>query len=323
MSQSPSSRWYDERLRAARGALVARDAGPALALVGEVRVHPDWRAHYVSFLSRPGEAVLPALRDEMSRDPDNPDVCLLIGTALSVAAGDARGSDLYVNTSQEQRRGLRYFSGQARQALHRAAKLLPSDPVPWCELMNCAMATTDYPGEVADMWAEVLNRGGAYLYRANTIRLLTLTRKWGGSEKECFDFARGRTRDLPPGHPMLALIPLAHIEALSERLMTGNTATRIWHVLRYLKNGAVRAEVDAASHRLLAGSDHFAHHPSSAAAHQAFACVYHRAEANERARPHLERGGEQSADWPWVYFGDGDEQFTRARAAAGLPTPTP
>lgn len=319
MSESPSSRWANERVRAARTALVSQDAEPALAMLAEARDHPEWRAHYVGILSGPGEPALPALRAAMSRDPDNPDVCLLIGATLSSAASDARGSDTIDNTSEEQIRGLRFYSGQARQALHRAANLLPSDPVPWCELLSCAMSAREYRGEVDDMWAEIVKRGGDHLYDANRVRLLTLTRKWGGSEKECFEFARDRTRSLPPGHPLLALVPLAHVEALSERLMNADRmVTRLWHLVRYLKKRSVRAEVDTASNRLLAGAYDYAQHPAIQEAHQAFAYIYHHGGNHERARMHLEHGGERSAGWPWVYFGDHEEEFAKARKDAGL-----
>lgn len=318
MARAAGPGWSDDHLRVARQALEVNEPAAALGWLAGVRDNPELRTHYAAFLAGPGLAAVPAVQDRAARQPADPDVFLLLGALLSRAATEARGSDIIARTSEEQIRGLMAFSREARQALHRAAALHPADPAPWCELLSVAMSAGQYDTEVADMWQEIERRRGGHLYDAATTRLLTLTRKWGGSEEECFAFARDRTRESPPGHPLLALVALAHVEALVDRTMRSDLKIRtMWHLLRYPKKPAVRAELDAASDRLLAGAAAYASHPAAAAAHQAFACMYDHAYDRDRARAHLQWGGDRSAGWPWVYFGE--ETFGRAREAAGLP----
>jgi hypothetical protein len=311
--------WFEAHLRAARRALDGGDPRPALGLLAQTRSHPELRAHHVDELTRRPHlrgSPLPVLHAHAERHPDDPDGLLLLGAALGEAAWEARGADLIKRTSAEQVRGMLHYAGLARQALGRAAALLPSDPVPWCQLLTCAMAASAHPGEGDAVWAEIVARGGGDLFGANCTRLTSLTRKWHGSQRECSDFARRRTRDLPPGHPLLALVPLAHVEALLDLVLKpGQRYVQIWRMMRLLRGS--RAELDAASQRLLDGTDDYLHHPGTRAAHHAFACAYHESGIHDRARPHLLRSGEGSAGWPWGYFG-GDEEFARARLAAGL-----
>jgi hypothetical protein len=206
---------------------------------------------------------------------------------------------------------------QGRKALRRAAELAPEDPVPWSVLLHCVSGSTDDPGELDEIFARVQELGPD-LYSANQVRLGALTRKWYGSQEQALAFARERTQDLPPGHPLLALVASVHIEGMIDGGMRGNVIGRIWRTMRYLSKKEVRAEVDAASDRLLAGADQYADHPWSMAAHQVFAALYQDIPAHERARPHLERGGPRPMPWPWGYFGDEVEKFAAARKAAGL-----
>lgn len=114
-----------------------------------------------------------------------------------------------------------------------------------------------------------------------------------------------------------ALIPLAHVEAYVELRSSDRLLTRVRAVFRYFSRRDVRQEVDMAADRLLAGADAYAAHPAFPDAHQAFAFVFDDRGDIDRARRHLELGGDE-AIWPWGYLGDGDEVFERARTRAGL-----
>ncbi|MFC7534465.1 hypothetical protein [Actinoplanes sp. GCM10030250] len=304
--------------RQACTALQHGDTAPALHLLAASRGDATARIHAIAWLTKDTTSRLPQLEAQLGQDPWNPELWLLVGAMQSTAGFEARGAARINDTSSEQIDGLLHHTTRARESLRRAAELLPDDPAPWFELMSCALGASSYQGEVHDMWKELVRRGGDVSYQANRLRLVTLTEKWYGSEAECFAFARERTRDLPPGHPLLALIPLAHIEAYVELRSSDNVLRRVWAALRYLSKRSVRAEIDPASDRLLAGSLDFASHPASPEAHQAFACVYADCGELERARWHLERSGDIPT-WPWGYFGDDDEGFDRARERAGLP----
>lgn len=85
----------------------------------------------------------------------------------------------------------------------------------------------------------------------------------------------------------MALVAYARIEGLVEVGMRGNVIARVWRSIRYPSNKAVRAEVDAASVRLLADAHRFADHPATKPAHQASAAFYLQATVPDRARPYL------------------------------------
>jgi hypothetical protein len=315
--------WHPDPYRNARIGLQQGHSAPALHLLTATRGDAETRIHALDTLRKDTIPRLPQLEAELEQNPSNQELCLLVGTLQQAAGWRARGSAYMSDTSREQVAGLQHHLGRARESLRRAAELLPGDPAPWYELMGCAMASSKYPGEVHDMWAEVVQRGGDVSYGVNSQRLIILTGKWHGSEAECFAFARERSRDLPPGHPLHALIPLAHIEKYVSLRSSDSVFTRVNAVFRYFGRRDVRKEIDQASDRLLAGTDTYATHTAAPAAHQAFGYVFYDRGEPDRARRHLERGGDE-AIWPWTYFGvdeddDGDAVFDRARLRAGLP----
>lgn len=320
MSAAPF--WHPDPYRNARIALQQGDTGPALHLLAAARGDAEARIHALNVLGKDTLGQLPQVQAQLGRDPSNADLWLLAGTLQSETGWKARGAARIAHTSAEQIGGLLQYLSLARESYRRAAELLPDDPAPWYQLMSCAMAAGAYPGEVHDMWKELVRRGGDASYEANRLRLIVLTEKWHGSEQECFAFARERTRDLPPGHPLHALIPLAHVEAYVELRSADSMFTRVRAVFRYFSRGDVRTEVDEAADRLMAGADAYASHPASPESHQAFGFVYDDRGELARAYYHLARSGDEPI-WPWGYLGDADEIFDKARGRAGLPPRAP
>ncbi|GIJ49838.1 hypothetical protein Val02_67240 [Virgisporangium aliadipatigenens] len=308
--------WSDERLEAAMRALTRRDARPALAALAATRDDPHRRALYIEVLGTAGESALHELRT-LAKEHEDPDRWLLLGAALASAAASARGADVISRTSEEQIEGMLELGGHARRALRTAARLAPADPVPWSVLLGCAMGAVEHDGELDQIYAEVRRRS-TDLYPAEITRLMSLTRKWYGSQQQAVDFARAGTAHLPPGHPLWALVAFAHVEGMVDISMRGNAITRFWRFARFTSDKRIRAEVDAAADRLLVDPRTFADHPATLSAHQVFAAFYYVTSVPERARPHLERGGPRPAYLPWVYFGEQAETFALARKEAGL-----
>lgn len=305
--------WSDGSLDEALAALRSADPTPALDLVTAVTGPSRERA--VAVLAGVGRHHLPLLRELAGAQSYRPERWLLLGSSLAAAAWAARGSATTELTSDARFREQRTLTAEARGTLRRAAALDRTDPVPWSELTGVALGVPSHASELADAFGKAVALEPS-LYRAYTRRLTGLTRKWYGTQADTLTFARTHSAGRPDGDPLHALIPLAHIEGYVDSLMRGNAITRVWRVLRYFSDKRLRAEVDAASARLLAGPSG---HPWSMAAHQAFAALYHEASDPEHAKPHLERGGTRPARWPWGYFGDPAEVFTAARAAACLP----
>jgi hypothetical protein len=305
--------------RQARNALRHGDTGPALSLLAASHGDPEARIHAITTLATEKNLpMLPRLEAQLGQDPWNQDLWLLVGALQQDAAWTARGAARMSDTSEAQIGGLRHHMTRARESLRRAAELRPEDPAPWHQLMGCAMAAQLTRDEPHEMWKELVQRGGDVSYEACRLRMVTLTQKWHGSQEQCFAFARERSQGAPAGHPLHALVPLAHVEQFVELRSADSVFTRVKAVFRYFNGRDVRQEVDAAAERLVAGADLFAAHPASPAAHQAFAFVYDDRSDVKRSRYHLERGGDEPI-WPWGYFGDDYEVWDKARMQAQLP----
>jgi hypothetical protein len=302
----------DDELMQAALALVSGDLGPALDLLAATRDQPHRRELAVDMLGAAGNVVLPALLDAEEERPDDVNLLLLLGSAQTTAGWQERGAARAKYTSEEQFRGLVNFTQRARRTLHRAASLDPDDVAPWAALMPVALGAPTHRGEAAEVYEEVVKRVPD-LVLATSRRLQSVAAKWYGSHDEMFAFARAGVVGLPDGHPLLALIPAAHIEMHLNKLQSGNMIPRVWQLLTssYLKGR--RAETDAASDRLLAGADG---HPQSLWAHQVFAMYYYEARANDRLALHIARSGPRATQWPWGYFGDHNERFSSARERA-------
>jgi hypothetical protein len=316
--ETPDLAWSDPALEVALWALVRGEVQPALDLLGAGHADPDRRELHAEVLGSAGQKRLTELRQLVDRDPGDADRWLLYGSALTNAAWTARGADVAEHTTEDQFTGLVKLTGQARRALHHAAKLAPDDAIPRSVLLTCAHGIPEHPNEQQELFAAATTRH-PLLFGAHATMLSTLTRKWYGSQQQVLEFARERTAPLPGGHPLHALTAYAHIEGYLDGTMRGTFVGRAWRVMRYLQDRKVRAEIDAGSDLLLA-SDDYAEHPRFIAAHQAFAMLYHHAEDEQRSAPHLMRSGNRPAYWPWAYFGDPPEEFAAARRKAGLAT---
>ncbi|MFD4670820.1 hypothetical protein ACFWNN_13865 [Lentzea sp. NPDC058450] len=316
-SQFPSyvdTAFHDEELMNAGLALKYGDLEPALALLAATRDQPYRRELAVDFLGAVGNMVLPVLLNAEEERPEDVNLLLLLGSAQTTAGWQSRGAAYAKDTSDEQFGGLINFTQRARRTLHRAAEMDPDDVAPWAALMPVALGAPTHRSEAAEVYAEVVKRVPD-LVNATLRRLQSTAAKWYGSHDEMFAFARAGVAGLPDGHPLLALIPIAHIERYLSLLSADSFLVRLWRVItsRYLRKQ--RAEVDAASDRLLAGPDG---QPHSLWAHQIFAMYYHETKTKDRLRSHLGRSGPRAASWPWGYFGDHDERFEQAHRMAAL-----
>ncbi|MBB5867091.1 hypothetical protein F4553_000470 [Allocatelliglobosispora scoriae] len=310
--------WADPALQRAAVALADGAPGQARDLLAAT-TDPDRRELYVSVLGDAGRHQLKALRELASDAGDDPHALLLLGSALGFAAWAARGAATMDHTAEDQVQGMLGFAAQSRTMLGRAAALAPDDPAPLVALMSVVKAAATDRHEPHRLFKQV-DALAPDSFMGNQQRLSMLCRKWYGSTEQMLGFTRERVALLPDGHPLLSLVPQAHIEVWVDGWMEGNFAGRIYRRFTYgpLKRAAVRDEVDRASDRMLAGAAAFADHPWAMMAHQMFGAYYAHAGAKAKARVHLERGGDRASEWPWGYFGDASVELQNARSAAGL-----
>jgi hypothetical protein len=303
----------DDELMSAARALVSGDLGPALGLLDATRDQPHRRELALDVLGAAATAVLPQVLDAAEEQPHHTNLLLLLGSAQSTAGWQARGAAGADQTSDDQFAGLEAFSLRAHSTLRRAAAQDPDDFAPWALMMSMAVAAPTHRSEAAEVYEQVVERM-PNLVGATFRRLHSSTQKWYGSHEEMFAFARAGAASVPDGHPMLALVPSAHIEMYLWLTWKSSFPVRVWQAITssYLKKQ--RAEVDAVSDRLLAGPDD---HPRSFWGHQIFAMYYYDSKVDDRLAAHLARSGESASQWPWGYFGDAGNRFAQARARVG------
>ncbi|MEV8512855.1 hypothetical protein [Dactylosporangium sp. NPDC051484] len=307
----------DERLEKALWALTDdAEATPALELIAGIDdIHERERA--VSVLGAGGVRQLEPLRELARQQAYRRERWLLLGASLAAAAWEVRDPGASDKATYQQTMQQQALVAEARSALRHAAALGRDDPVPWSELAGVVIGAPLHATEAADVFKRAATIAPD-LYLAHARRLTGLTRRWYGTPDYFLAFARTRVEGRPDGHPLHALVALAHIEGCVDGLLRGNVLGRFWRAWRYFGDPEVRHETDAAADRLLAGDGEYRSHPWAMPAHQAFAALYHQAGDAERTRAHLELAGDRPAVWPWRYFGDPGKLFAAARKSAGL-----
>ncbi|WP_156757175.1 hypothetical protein [Actinokineospora pegani] len=310
--------WEDPELRAAALAAGEGDPGPAIDLVTATRGDWDRRDLVIGFI---GDHVLPVYE----KIPDVPETALLRPAACATAGWGSRGPGRGATVTRLGVEAAADFMAAADEFIMEAAEFDPDDPVPWSLLLACVLPFAADDEQPASAFIEVVRRA-PLLYSARLNRLQSLAPKWFGTREQMLGFAHATAADLPDGHPLHALVALAHLESYLETLTEGGFFKRLRRGTGYLRDESVRAEVDAASDRLLATPPFGGgRHPRSGSAHQVFAAFYLElaegfacsAPARSRLARHMALAGAGPDELPWAYFGDPVDRFHKARSIRG------
>lgn len=136
----------------------------------------------------------------------------------------------------------------ADEDLKAAARLRPSDAVPWAYMIAVAKGLQLGSDEAGMRFREAVRRDPG-IAQAYTAMLSVLCAKWGGSDSEMFDFARRASSRAPGGSTIHALVATAHLEFTGSLLRSqGEQADRAyWH------DPAVRHELRSAAQKCFLG----------------------------------------------------------------------
>ncbi|MEV7012319.1 hypothetical protein [Streptosporangium sp. NPDC051022] len=315
--------WKDVALDAAVEAVQEGYLSAGTVLLGETHRDPELRSLRLDALSRAAVGRSQAIAQLLDGDHDRADVLLWLGRTVIDEAWVIRGGSLAESVGEDRFKLFFATLSGAHDPLMEAARLRPEDPVPWESMIWLAMGMQFDRLEEDAIWDEVVSRS-ATLFSAHWARLQSLAAKWGGSHEEMFAHAREAVALAPPGHPLTAMLALAHLEHLlaeERRLVEENKVVAyVRFGLKYFSDQVV-GELKDAERRWTA---HARPHPRDVEAHHLFGAIFVREPTtHDLAARHLRQVGNRvGRGAPWGYLGDPAEEFAAALGRLRLPFPS-
>jgi hypothetical protein len=250
----------------------------------------------------------PWLDDWSAAEPDDALPTLVRGAHGIQWAWEARGDGLATTVEEDTWALFHQRLAQAEADLSRAARSDPADPSPWVYALSSAMGLGLGLEELRSRFNEAVARCPGHRAAHNRL-LMGLTKKWGGSHEEMFDFARSTSAKSPEGSPLHTLVAEAHIERwLGFRIDNDREGAD-----RYWAQEAVWKEIGEAA-RLSVFSPQLRRYRRTLWDFSIFAFCFWRTGQKDLARWLFQNIGTVNSDHPWYYAGDATAIFTRARA---------
>lgn len=222
------------------------------------------------------------------------------GASQVSLAWSRRGGRRLADMRPEEREQFHETLRTAERALHRAAELSPSSPLPWMGLLRSARALQISRYEQQLRYEQAMRRNAPGLDPHQQL-LQGLCAKWGGSHEEMFAFARQVAAGAPAGSPLATVLVLAHLE----RGVAGDVP-----LTDYMTS--VAGEIRAIGQQSVEHPSFVDVVPDGAFARNMMCLAYSLCgEHGLSQRQRHALGGRLSA-FPWDYLGDPAEVFRRA-----------
>jgi hypothetical protein len=210
---------------------------------------------------------------------------------------------------------------EADRDLARAAGLDDEDPTPHAEGIRVAIGLQLGPAEKQKRFGEAIRRS-RWHRNAHTMTVQATAAKWGGSEKEMFEFARWASSQAPEGSDVHVAVPLAHLEqwlGLPSKSADGQPVQS-----RYFRDGQVGAEIWQAADRSVR-SPRYQPSRYTPSDRNIFAMCFCLMRDYQAQLDQMRLIGPLVTASPWNYQGDPGWAYERARtraaAAIGIPQP--
>ena len=153
-------------------------------------------------------------------EPNDAECRILRASAMVAWAWHARSSTLARFVTPKQWDLFKKRLTLAAEEIRIAKELRPTDPRIYSIAMTVARGCLGLPEtELQDRMTMAQCEAGLkdvsnepHYYNAHLQALQFYCRKWGGSHERMFSYARSITSQLPEGHPLWVLIPMAHYE---------------------------------------------------------------------------------------------------------------
>ncbi|MFD9797056.1 hypothetical protein ACFWXK_39635 [Streptomyces sp. NPDC059070] len=298
----------DGPLRDALAALHAGDRGPAAALLAGTRERAEWERRSTC-VGRLATAALHSpgwLDDWLAQAPEDPDAVLVKAELCVHRAWEVRSAARAKDVAPEQFQAFFALLGDAVPVASAAARLNPTDPVPWQIALTHARGS-QASREVFDAyWAEATARSPHH-YGCHAAALQYLSEKWYGSHAEMFAFAERAAESALPGSKLHALPLLAAVEYV----VASDDPAR--------QSPVKRSRIDAAVERGLELSTWYEPGDPDAADfrnHLVLMLILH--ERWAEALDVFRAIGVGARTLPWAYLGEPREEFLELRSGVRM-----
>lgn len=304
--------WHDPELDAALPRAQAGEPAPGLALIRAARGDGELRALRVEQLAAAARHHTDRLA-ELAAD-DDPDALLWLGAARIEQAWDLRGPA----RGKAGQQVLERFWGMlaaAEEPLHRAAMLLPEDPVPWEHLQWHGLGMQVGRPRLDEIWEELCRRDPG-LFAAHYTRAQVLSEKWYGSHQELLDFAARTVDRAPTGDPVTAVLPLARFEITWARTAGSPLTPMALLEAQFIRPDVISELIWAVEKWLVRPRSH----PRAAEAAHLFGAAFYLGGRHDYARRLLSGLGDRLPEaLPWAALnGTPARSYARARRELNL-----
>jgi hypothetical protein len=306
-----------EAVRAADGLGTEQRIDAALAHLAAVRDDPERLARANQEFADGLAGSLDELRERartLRAGPEAADARALLARALVVAAWDRRGPGWAADVPDDVWKPFRVLLEEADEAAYDALERSGDHAGAAASRMVSALGL----GLPRDEWwhrFEVARRAKPTLWPAHASMLSALCAKWYGNDELMWDFARRTVAQAPAGDPVVAVLPIAHLEQLLSysRAQTPDAARRWANDLR------TGADDLAAAGARWAGAGTPPPHPMAYQSHQLFGYALTMAGDKPRARSHYTAGSRRLGGLPWDFVGGDDPvgKFVQELAEVG------
>ncbi len=246
-------------------------------------------------------------------EPGAADLWLLLGLHSYGQLAQSRGSKTAEKTSEEQFREAEWHLHNMMISLPPVGSLTPDDPTPHVFAVRGLVVFSDNVDTLKREYAEAA-RLAPDCVPAHFAMVNARSRKWGGSHEEALHIARAAQSAWGAGSDLPACLFLAHFHVWQYARMFDRDKVQ---AERYLKNGAVRQELDRALDRWI-GDSYRPRRSSLPYLHQA-ALWYDLCGDDVRLGRLLALTGPTPDDKVWGQIGDPRTTFSRAVQKAMSP----
>ncbi|MBD0747295.1 hypothetical protein BG418_37345 [Streptomyces sp. CBMA152] len=298
----------DGPMRDALAAVHAGDHGPAAALLAGTRLGAEWerRSTYVAQLAAAALHSPHWLDAWLTESPEDPDAVLVKAELCVHQAWEVRSAARAKDVGPERFQAFFALLGDAVPVASAAARLNPTDPVPWQIALTHARGS-QATREVFDAyWAEATARSPHH-YGCHAAALQYLSEKWYGSHVEMFAFAERAAESALPGSKLHALPLLAAVEYV----VASDDPAR--------QSPIERPRIDAAVERALELSAWYEPGDPEAADfrnHLVLMLILH--ERWAEALDVFRAIGVRARTYPWAYLGEPRTEFVELRSGVRM-----